>query len=155
MSEKTTSYELDAGRYYVGDPCYVINERWHEYLDCWYEDEPFDGHPVAMFHTQYGDGVYRGSDGYGYSVDAGLIGVVPDALIEYPCEGQTPIDLLGSIVDFEEPFTCTRTGNGTLKFGHITIETGGTDDEEEEDDDWDEDDEFFGGYLSDEDNEDE
>ena len=116
------SYTLPAGRYYVGDPCYVFDEKWDYILR---NTNFFDGYPrgeltekIWGHSTKYGDGCYHGDNGRNYAVDAGLIGVVHESLMEHsPDDG-------GEIVTFDKPFDCRwEEENGTIIIGHIRIET--------------------------------
>ena len=65
---------------YIGDLCYALEPDiyhgvWgaHGYEHDHYTTE--DGLQFAMGSTAFGDGFYHGSDGSGFSVDAGIIGV--------------------------------------------------------------------------------
>jgi hypothetical protein len=124
---KTT---FKAGTYYIGDPCYVINDRlWSEWCDILFSDKDynsnytqgrtfeFKGHKVATGGTKWGDGSY----GDGFSVDSGSIGIVPEALIteRYALER---INELGKIITFDKEFE-VEIGNGHFKFDTIEIET--------------------------------
>lgn len=121
------------GSYVIGDPCYAVPDGdWQSLLlSCNYFESPIgyvgDGlqkTPVCAFITKWGDGFYQGSDGNRYSVDAGLIGLVPVAIVK---------DLSNHIVvKFERDTLCIADGNGTLRFGHIKIETDPMEDEEME-----------------------
>jgi len=84
---------LDAGDYWLGDPCYVIkDEDWMPWLEeCGYETEtnlvgeiPGTEHEAVGFATSFGDGVYpylvNGEQEFELGVDAGMIGFVP---VEY------------------------------------------------------------------------
>ena len=126
MSEK----RLPEGKYYIGDPCYVINSgKWSEFCDV-YWDTPnggifdFDGFSVCAFNTQWGDGCYPASNGAMLSVDAGLIGAIPLAL----CLGGDRSE--GTVVEFARSFLCHRDTNGLLHFGDFTVMTGDEDDED-------------------------
>ena len=84
---------LDAGDYWLGDPCYVIRgEHWMPWLEATnYSTEtnligeiPNTEHKAVGFSTYYGDGVYplivNGEEVFSLGVDAGMIGFVP---VEY------------------------------------------------------------------------
>ncbi len=112
---------LPAGKYYIGDPCYVIDD-WTTFCDVWFQQDPgvfdFDGHDICVFETQWGDGIYEASDGSMLGVDAGLIGAIPAVLM-------TIGDFdLGTEVDFDAPFECRREPDGRLWFGDIHVMTG-------------------------------
>lgn len=121
--------EMPAGTYYVGDPCYVFSESWKilgEQTD-WFQDNPvgeLNGCKMLAFHTLYGDGCYVDQNHREYSVDAGLLGVVPKEMIECLYDEDE------KLVTFDEPFLCVDCGDGFLIFGNIVIHTGFDDDEE-------------------------
>lgn len=79
--------EMPGGEYYIGDPCYVIDESlWSKFCtmidDC--DDGAvfeFEGHQVFVCSTNYGDGTYKDQMQRQYPVDAGIIGAIPIALI--------------------------------------------------------------------------
>lgn len=142
---EATGATMPAGRYFVGDPCYAVpNEYWMDWLRDSYKNGGADfdartggspkvllaeikGHPVLGIGTAHGDGVYGGSDGFAYGVDAGLIGLVPMSL---PGAEDEVRAYLGTVVEFEEPFECRYEG-GTIILGHIRIETDPEEDDEE------------------------
>ena len=87
----------------IGDPCYSLHttnpegvshmdglwvKSFCEALEQARNDESFSGlikymgHTIFVHDTSLGDGQYPGSDGILYSVDAGIIGAIPLALIE-------------------------------------------------------------------------
>ena len=123
---------FSAGRYYVGDPCYVItDEAWDKVLretGC-FGYESFSGIDENYYHlngkmcwansTAYGDGTYLDNNNHEYWVDAGLLGVIPaEAIDEAP-------DFRGgfAFIDFPKPFT-VEYKDGTFRFGNIIIPTG-------------------------------
>ena len=129
---------MPAGRYFVGDLCYVISSQWDDF--CSKSISPNKdpnnhiitlntGVPVAFIHTMYGDGIYSDQFDNSYSVDAGLIGCIKVDDIIDP-EANTD---LGAIVEFDQAFECFSY-NGVLHFGHISIDTDEDEDEEEEED---------------------
>ena len=88
---------LDAGEYWLGDPCYVIkDEDWIPWLEeCEYETQtnlvgeiPGTDHEAVGFATSYGDGVYpylvNGEEVDELGVDAGMIGFVPVEYVQKP-----------------------------------------------------------------------
>ena len=136
-----------AGKYYVGDLCYVINDKhWDELGEKtnWFQnDEQFEfkGKTVFVSHTAYGDGRFNDYQGREYFVDAGLIGVIPFDIID---DGKTGNG--GQIIEFEKDFYASCSDKGIFKIGNITIDTSNEDEEEDEEedyddeaDDWDED----------------
>lgn len=116
------SYTFPAGTYYIGDPCYAIpNDRWMEWLEAadytnqeTYLVADLDGHTAIGVGTAYGDGVYGGSDGNTYGVDAGLIGAVPREVAEEGCSS--------NLVTFDSPFDVSYD-EGVIRIGHIRIDT--------------------------------
>jgi len=121
--------EMREGTYFIGDPCYVLGdpqERWEKYLDEYGfktkgDVGTFEGHNVFAAGTAHGDGVFFGSDGVKYGVDAGLIGATPIELWEENYEMQY-LRRLGCIVLFTKPFEAHAT-NGHFVIGDIEIET--------------------------------
>lgn len=129
---------MKAGKYYVGDLCYVLGDRWTEVCDLIIVDhncldgefELKDGTKFAIYGTAYGDGFYPDQHGNGYPVDSGSIGCV---LVKDITEGHLDITL-GNTFDFEEDFE-TGEEDGIIRIGEIEIDTKGEEedyDEEEE-----------------------
>jgi hypothetical protein len=91
MNEVSHVGSLPAGKYYLGDPCYVIaDELWSKFCDALDEADPLNGvifkfekHQVFVSCTNYGDG-RRCFDNLGneYGSIAGIIGLIPIALCE-------------------------------------------------------------------------
>jgi hypothetical protein len=118
----TIRVEVAAGKYVLGDPCYVVPDLdWQDLLkSCEYFEQPIGeihGHQVLGFSTRWGDGTYADNQHRHYPVDAGLIGLVP---IEYAI-GIDPE--LSHVVEFKNSTTCIRTSDGILTFGDIVINT--------------------------------
>ena len=78
----TETVALPAGRYWVGDPCYAIREDWADFVGKIDATEVvnFKGQDVLVIETG-GDGCWN-HNGETYGVDAGLLAVVPAALVE-------------------------------------------------------------------------
>lgn len=134
---KYRSFVLPAGKYILGDPCYVIDtpSHWLGFLNncadrdeeeypeggdiCngYYENLP-DGTKVLAFATSYGDGAYSDQYGNKYPVDSGMIGLVP---YNYAPD-YTNTDRLSKLIDFEEETLCF-TKDGILTFGNYIIDT--------------------------------
>ena len=121
--------KLPAGKYWIGDPCYVLDDDngdfdWGTFCRfCFQGDSSgrknegivtHQGITFAYFGTAYGDGAYVDQEGNLYGVDAGMLGCIPIDHAGY-CH-------LGDIHDFPEPFSCNYN-NGTITFGHIVIKT--------------------------------
>ena len=135
---------LPAGSYYIGDPCYAIQEKsqnlWLDFLEKTVESDEFsgvhyyDGKPLFIHNTAYGDGGFRlqgpGVDQSLY-VDAGLLCAMPVSLIEDETVIQHDYIM---IMTFEDDFECSYE-NGVFKFGHLECDTDPVFDSES-DDDW-------------------
>lgn len=114
------------GRYYVGDLCYVMSERWIEvcslYDDNDYENGEYtllDATQIAMYDTKYGDGTYKDQYNSKYSVDSGTIGCI--LVSSLANESLTGLKL-GNIVEFPSEFSTSSNG-GIIYIGHIVINT--------------------------------
>jgi len=119
---------MPAGRYYIGDLCYVMNDvEWDEFCgitiqqnECVDGEFQFkDGRRFATYGTKWGDGEYRDQQGRRYSVDAGLIGCIRVEDIRANKYGD--IESLGSIVEFQADFFTAggRRDDGVIKFGDL------------------------------------
>ena len=134
---------MPAGRYYIGDLCYVMHHEWDECCDLFFppgdnigpgregEFTLKDGRKFASFGTAYGDGTYRSNIGTDHSVDSGSIGCI--LVSDIRDNTYDNIEDLGAIVEFDQPFEVSEDA-GLLKFGHVLIETAGGYDEDEEED---------------------
>jgi len=130
---------MKAGKYFVGDLCYVLGGRWDEVCNLIIvnrkcldgEFELKDGTQFAIYGTAYGDGFYSDQQANEYPVDSGSIGCV---LVESITSGEIQAGL-GTIHDFEEDFE-TSEENGIIRIGELEIDTVGEDYTEEEDDDY-------------------
>ncbi len=125
---KEILHHFPAGRYYIGDLCYVLD--WDEVGEVtkWRDGEFHlkDGTKFVTYGTAYGDGSYPAVDGYTNEVvdycpvDSGTIGLVStDGMNEFDA-GRN-----GIVVDMKEDF-CTSpefVKYGTLRFGHIFVHT--------------------------------
>jgi len=114
---------IQAGKYYLGDPCYSLENSWNEVLkqtECFTKlpVAEINGHQILGFKTAWGDGEYRSNTGRTFCVDAGMIGLVPVEL----AETKEPFSTM--IVEFHEPTLCTNKA-GLMKFGLIKIDTRG------------------------------
>jgi hypothetical protein len=131
---------MSAGKYYVGDLCYVMHDEWKECCNLFFpSDAPprgvdgeftlKDGRRFVSYGTQWGDGVYHDQYGHSYSVDAGLIGCIK---VEDIRDDISDILRLGAIIDFNEPFECSSTDDGLIKIGFVEIPTGYDEEEDEQ-----------------------
>ena len=131
---------MPAGKYWIGDPCYVfphngpMENKWDELLnevdffDTLSYGELDDGKiKVWAAHTAYGDGRYFGSNGKTFPVDAGLIGIVPLETVKYLDNKESNLDNCGLFIEFTKSFI-VESRDGLFHFGNIDIDT--KDDEE-------------------------
>jgi len=145
MESKT----FKAGKYYIGDLCYVVSDdNWipllesSEYLEG--DNITFKNESIWAHSTHYGDGEYFDQSGRAYGVDAGIIGIMSADLRDKTND-------YDNIIDFENDFEVSYE-DGIFYFGNITIDTRneddrcgycgnyiiecGCDDEEEFEEDW-------------------
>ena len=134
--------KFKAGKYYIGDLCYVIPyepvDEWEEFCNLTMDEDtgkcldgefPWKGGKLWCNRTFYGDGVYNDQDDHQYGVDAGLIGCIPFELCTE--RNETKMKRLGRVVEFDKPFTCAYN-EGVFKIGHILIDTSFENEELEE-----------------------
>jgi len=146
INEAEISAAFGPGKYYFGDVCYVMDDdvyhkewgkeddpNWHEvgYQDGVHETSKGT---FVVAGTAYGDGVYRGTDGRDYGVDAGVLGIVPESLWKV---GEAEAGGMGKVIDvrtkleFEEQngvFQVTADGDTFV----VDTSNGDEDDEMEE-----------------------
>lgn len=127
---KYKSFVVPAGKYYLCDPCYVISnaDDWVGFLEsCSPEDSAglsghyealLDGTKVLAFATAHGDGNYYDQHGNSFSVDSGLLGLIP---CNYS-PGYGDIERVGTQIEFTEDTLCF-TRDGILTFGNHIIDT--------------------------------
>lgn len=138
---------MPAGKYYIGDLCYVMRDEWTEMCDLFFQgrgdhgcnEGEFnlkDGRRFANFNTAYGDGTYFDQSGREYGVDAGCIGCVriEDIHQSNPANSIANSIELGHVIEFEHPFTCYADDRGLLVFGDVQIDTDPPYEDEDEDD---------------------
>jgi hypothetical protein len=120
---------MKAGKYWIGDLCYVLGNRWDEVCNLIIDghkclDGIFtlnDGTEFAIFSTAHGDGVYTDSSGIGtYPVDSGSIGCVLFSEIDE--ESKDTAHECGAIIDFNYNFSPFES-DGLIEFGNISIMT--------------------------------
>lgn len=127
--------EFPSGKYYIGDPCYVVSDdNWHNLLEetdyFRNEEQSYRGFRILAGDTAYGDGTYSDNYGREYPVDAGLIGIMPIDVIDNDKYDLTKNYCPGNFIDFECNFIVT-IDNGVFKFGNIIIDTLGETEEDE------------------------
>lgn len=129
---------MKAGRYIIGDLCYVFsNERWSEVCDAVYGGTHSghfgkltlkDGTEFVIYSTYWGDGRYRSSEGTELCVDSGTIGCV---LVKDTDKCDCRSNMI--VADFPEGFDHDDDDCGTLNFHDIIV---WTNDDEMEDDEY-------------------
>jgi len=126
---------MPAGKYYIGDLCYVMDDtEWVEFCSITIDghnviDGEFqlkDGRRFATYGTAYGDGAYHDQYGHSYSVDAGLIGCIK--VEDIRAEKYENLLHLGFIMEFDNSFVTSggrgdEAWEGVIQFGHVMIET--------------------------------
>lgn len=111
---------LPAGKYYIGDPCYVLESKSLDVvIDKMVIGTTFElnGHMMWGHFTQYGDGTFADQNGTEYPVDGAALAAVPIDLIENP-EGEEH----GTVLEFENSFSVNYS-DGVFWFGGICIDT--------------------------------
>lgn len=119
---------MKAGRYYVGDLCYVLHDEWPEVCDLIIEGNKClqgefnlkDGRRFAIYNTAYGDGTYYDQDGNAYGVDSGSIGCILFDDIDWDCARNATDG--GNLSGFHQDFY-TGAQDGKIMFGSISIDT--------------------------------
>lgn len=126
-----------AGKYYVGDLCYVLHDEWDEVCSLLFagrkdggcnqgEFNLKDGRRFAVYNTAYGDGTYVDGQGREYDVDAGCIGCV--LLDDINLGNESNFLRGGNVISFEKDFN-TSTDGENITFGSITVMTGDYDED--------------------------
>lgn len=131
MRDKSDVIILPKGTYYIGDPCYVVDEsKWGDLLDATNffgieadkktglrkNDFIYNGKLCWAHSTYYGDGSYKDNENKKYSVDAGLISIMPIESTDVNGDG------LGNIYTFDKDFSVWYD-EGDFHFDSITIRT--------------------------------
>lgn len=119
---KVESVTLPAGEYWVGDPCYAVQDYalWDEMgkVSDWFQKSVIaqvGDKWVVGIGTTWGDGTYQDQSGREYPVDAGMIGVAPVADWVGEPSGMHK-------VTFDREFTVGKDDT-TIVIGPIRIET--------------------------------
>ena len=135
---------MPAGKYYVGDLCYVMSDNeWDQFCSITIkgnqcidgEFEMPDGRKFATYGTAWGDGCYKDQFGNEYAVDAGLIGCI--RVEDIRAEKYENIERLGAIHEFKTDFVTSggrgeANWGGVIQFGRVAIETDPAYEEEDE-----------------------
>jgi hypothetical protein len=128
---KKYSFVAPPGTYYIGDLCYFIKEHiydniygGHDYVSGVYTQKNNDDTFFMVDNTAYGDGAYKGTDGFEYGVDAGIIGIASRSL------GPEADDDVygGKLHTFKDPIEI-KFKNGVFRFksrsNYLAIDTAG------------------------------
>lgn len=123
----TETFVMPAGKYYIGDLCYVMHDVWDEFCDLTIQEQSVldgvfsleNGVKFATFCTAWGDGGYRDVEGREYSVDAGLIGCIR---VEDIGDSELGNIRCGHVVEFTEDFG-VDSHDGVIRFGDVYIDT--------------------------------
>lgn len=125
-----TNMTLPAGRYYIGDLCYALKKSVYDSVfgDNAYRGGYYNTKDGFFFvdRTAYGDGSFKGSNGYEYGVDAGIIGIASMGV----CNPEKEV-YGGTLHTFTEPVECNfrnrHNENGFFEFTsgsfHLIINT--------------------------------
>ena len=122
---------MPAGRYYIGDLCYVMHDEWDEAVSLMFPDNHSgrgvdgefalkDGRRFANFGTRWGDGTYTSNIKTHHSVDSGSIGC--RRVEDIQDNTYDNIETLGAVVEFDQPFEVSEDA-GLIRFGAVEIET--------------------------------
>lgn len=130
-----TEHTFPAGKYYIGDPCYVLGDEIYDTVVGDGGEGFFTNgtHTIGFFSTAYGDGCYRGTNGETYGVDAGIIGIVPAELMKRGSESWGTLTF-----ENEFKFGCTRDATFYVKdedSPENSFQIPTRDDDEDEDED--------------------
>ena len=143
-----------AGKYYVGDLCYVMHDEWDEVCGLFFEGPNVhgcnqgifqlkDGRKFASFNTKWGDGSFQDQYGRSYGVDAGLIGCI--AIKDINLDSGDNFTRGGQVIEFDRDFEVHGgTGisrsewDGVIRIGNVTIKTDDDGEFEEEEEEYEE-----------------
>lgn len=125
---------LKAGKYYVGDLCYVIAESdWLRFCDeVFCHNKPqirdfpnsfkFNNCDGFVSSTFYGDGTYYDEYGNEYDVDSGTLGCYPVNGLDKNTLDDVVSKQSGKVFEFLEDFDC-YSRSGEIYIGHVVIDT--------------------------------
>jgi len=123
-------YDIPAGTYYIGDLCYALSDDIYDnifggtgYCSGIYEEKATK-RVFLVSNTAFGDGMYPGSDGKEFGVDAGIIGICSVSLMEKSGNG-------GHVYTFKTPVRCKFAAGRfffTSQDKSLVIDTTGDDD---------------------------
>jgi len=129
MSVDTT---LPPGSYWIGDPTFVFPHagrfmrKWEEIVDELLANSSVesDNGSIRIWAdpTYFGNGDYLSSEWVTFPVDSELLGIVPQATVDYLEEDQKLLASLGRFFHSDIPFK-VEMDNGLFKFGSIMVDT--------------------------------
>jgi hypothetical protein len=125
----TLHFQLPPGKYYIGDPLYVLDESWAtitELTEHFENKEPleFQGYTLWGHSTAFGEGTYTDQNSSEYSVESGVLAAIPIDLIEVP-DGESE----GTIIECNNGLKIEHV-NGTFWFDNICIKTRDVDEDD-------------------------
>jgi hypothetical protein len=127
---------MKAGKYYIGDLCYVMHPEWDEFCSLTISgnnvlDGEFnlkDGRRFAIYNTMYGDGTYHDQQGKEYWVDSGSIGCI---LLDDIKLSNIQNNLRGGAIHKFDTSFYTGEMDGKIMFHKVSIDTDDMVEEEE------------------------
>lgn len=142
MLQIESKFKCELGKYYIGDPCYIVkDESWDSFCDLLYGEEDhgnlvlnkikLQDAEILVGNTYYGDGVYYSSyPNLKILVDSGLIGLIKISEMETSIiDSEKLKNHEKNIVEFHHSFECSLN-EGVFNFGEYSIDTKNTDDED-------------------------
>lgn len=135
LATETRRVHFPPGKYWIGDLCYVLGDRWDEVCSHICRPDWNDGLftldgglQASCFGTAHGDGLYEDNFGNEYGVDAGIIGCV---LSEAVGRCRKRDRGLGHIHKFPVSFDAFYQ-DGKIHFGCVVVDTDPEYDEEDD-----------------------
>lgn len=143
------SFKVEPGIYWIGDPCYILNDSRYETLigevkehgAYTFEESSRNGTLISIaLPTDHGDGEYEFlksrynnrinilSDNVPLAVDSGLIAITSFDLVENVDEYDEPVGIKVEVLENISIFS----NDGVLHFGSIIVDTCYQEDEPEE-----------------------
>jgi hypothetical protein len=123
---------MKAGKYWVGDLCYVMHPQWEEVCSLLFAGRTdhgcnegvfklANGVEFAMFNTRYGDGTYEDREGRIYPVDSGSIGCI--LLDDIADDTEMKWMEGGNVVEFLVDFEVGKRYGSEILIGNVVIDT--------------------------------
>lgn len=128
---------MKTGKYYIGDLCYLLTDKYYEEIVCSFEHDNKEtnikGVDFWYHHTAHGDGCYEDQKERTYGVDAGIIGCVNlDTIPNDALDSEGFWKEGGNVIVFDKNFSCHyKNYEGKICIGHIEIITDPEEDEPE------------------------